>query len=233
MNTIRSIYLGLVGVLGIVVSLGVTACGKTNAETGGEPTKIVAAPEGTSAATGAEAAAIVGKVAPDFKLKDVTGAEVSLASFRGKTVVLEWFNPDCPFVVRTHNEGPLKTMAADVAKDGVVWLAVNSGAPGKQGAGLERNKAALTEYNLAHPVLLDENGAVGKLYGARNTPGMYVIDGAGVLVYAGAIDNAPRGETPADGYRNHVKEALADLVAKVPVRVAETKAYGCSVKYGE
>ena len=223
MNPIRSMWLGLVAVMGIVGSLGVTACSKSSAE----PRALV------EPAAAVEAAAEVGKAAPGFTLKDLTGADVSLASFLGKTVVLEWFNPDCPFVVRTHNEGPLKTMAADVAKDGVVWLAVNSGAPGKQGAGLERNKAALAEYNLAHPVLLDESGAVGKLYNARNTPGMYVIDAAGVLAYAGAIDNAPRGTAPEEGYRNHVSEALADLAAKRPVRVAETKQYGCGVKYAQ
>lgn len=229
MNSIRSMYFGLAGVMGIVVSLGITGCGKSNAEPIQPQVEGAAPDKGAPTAAAAE----VGKPAPDFKLKDLNGAEVSLAAFKGKTVVLEWFNPDCPFVVRTHKEGPLKTMAADVAKDGVVWLAINSGAAGKQGAGLERNKAALAEYNLAHPVLLDENGAVGKQYGARNTPGMFVIDASGVLAYAGAIDNAPRGDAPADGYHNYVQEALADLAAKRPVKIAETKQYGCGVKYAD
>jgi len=233
MNSIRSVYFGLAGVMGIVVSLGITGCGKSNAEPIGAPVKAVAPSDGAAADKGAPKAAEVGKPAPDFTLKDLNGAEVALAAYRGKTVVLEWFNPDCPFVVRTHKEGPLETMAADVAKDGVVWLAINSGAAGKQGAGMERNKAALTEYGLSHPVLLDENGAVGKAFGAHNTPGMFVIDAAGVLAYAGAIDNAPRGEAPPEGYRNHVKEALADLAAKQAVRVSETKQYGCSVKYAD
>lgn len=213
--------------LAAAIALAATACGKSNAE----PSP---APSPAGADTPLTAAAEIGKPAPDFSLKDVAGQEVSLASFKGKVVVLEWFNPDCPFVVRVHAEGgPLRTMARDVAKDGIVWLAVNSGAPGKQGAGLERNRAAVTEYGLAHPVLLDESGAVGKAYKATNTPGMYVIDEAGVLVYAGALDNAPRGTPPAEGYRHHVAEALTDLAAGRPVRVAETKQYGCSVKYAD
>lgn len=215
-------------VLGVVIALGAIACGRSNAE----PTPPVGGQ--AIAVGGAEiAAAEVGRPAPDFTLKDLDGRDVSLGSFRGKVVVLEWFNPDCPFVVRAHNEGPLATMARDAGKGGVVWLAINSGAPGKQGAGVERNRAALSEYKLEHPILLDESGAVGKLYKATNTPGMYVVDEAGVLAYAGAIDNAPRGTPPDDGYRNHVAEALADLAAKRTVRVPETKQYGCSVKYAE
>jgi peroxiredoxin len=210
--------------MGIVVLVGLAGCGKSNAE-GPAPAPV--------AETGAQAAAAVGKPAPGFTLKDLDGKEHTLASFAGKTVVLEWFNPDCPFVVRSHKGGPLESMARDQAKNGVVWLAINSGSPGKQGTGVERNKAALTEYGLAHPVLLDESGAVGKLYGARNTPGMYIVDKAGVLVYAGALDNAPSGKPPEEGYRNYVAEALADLAAGRPVKVAETKAYGCSVKYAD
>lgn len=208
-----------------VLALGVAACGKQSAEASPPP-------EGEAGATAPTAAvAAIGQPAPDFTLKDLDGNAVTLSSFKGKTVVLEWFNPDCPFVVRQHNEGPLETMAADLIKNGVVWLAVNSGAPGKQGAGIERNKKAVTEYALPHPVLLDESGAVGKQYQARNTPGMYVIDEAGILRYMGAIDNAPRGTPPEEGFRNHVAEALADLAAKRAVRVAETKQYGCTVKY--
>jgi peroxiredoxin len=177
----------------------------------------------------------VGQKVPEFKLTDTLGQTHSLADYEGKTVVLEWFNPDCPFVKKHHELHHSMNETYAAAKGmGVVWLAINSGAPGKQGAGDARNKEATKEYALTHPVLIDDNGAVGKHYGARNTPGMYVIDEAQVLRYAGAIDNAPRG-TPADGetYRNHVVEALSDIAAKRAVRVAETKQYGCSVKYAD
>jgi peroxiredoxin len=173
----------------------------------------------------------IGAPAPDFTLPDLDGKPVSLASFRGKTVVLEWYNPDCPFVVKQHQEGPLKDMAKRWKGKDIVWLAINSGAPGKQGHGVERNRASVTEYGLEHPVLLDESGDVGKRYVARNTPHMYVIDPNGILVYAGAIDNAPMGRVPAEGFVNHVEKALEDLAAGRPVALAETRAYGCSVKY--
>lgn len=232
---------------GIVVALGVAACDKSQSEAPkvGDPAAAKVAGPGApayktvdpAAAAPAEAKsdaiAEVGKPAPAFALKDLDGKEHKLSDYKGKTVVLEWYNPDCPFVVKQHNEGPLKTLAKDLAKNGVVYLAINSGAPGKQGAGLERNKASLTEYGLEHPVLLDEDGKVGKAYKARNTPHMYVIDPTGTLAYAGAIDNAPMGKIPDSGFINHVADALADLDAKRAVKVSETKAYGCSVKYAD
>lgn len=176
----------------------------------------------------------VGEAAPDFTLRDLDGKEVKLSSFRGKRVVLEWFNPGCPFVDKSHTVGSLKTLARDVTAKGVVWLAVNSGAAGKQGHGVTANREGATRYGLTHPILLDENGAVGKLYGATRTPQMFVVDERGVVVYAGAIDNSPdaEGQSPEGGtLRNHVAEALAALEAGKPVPVAETKPYGCSVKY--
>lgn len=215
------------------LALLVTACGKSQAES---PPPAAPTGEATAAATSTEtatAAAEVGKAAPDFALKDLDGKVHKLSDYKGKTVVLEWYNPDCPFVVKQHQEGPLKSMAKDVAGQGVVWLAINSGAPGKQGAGLERNKSSLTEYGLTHPILLDEDGKVGKAYKARNTPHMYVIKPDGTLAYMGAIDNAPMGKVPESGLVNHVADALADLAANRPVKVPETKAYGCSVKYAD
>lgn len=162
------------------------------------------------------------------------GKLVKLSSFRGKTVVLEWFNPGCPFVKASHTKGSLVDAASRHGKTGVVWLAINSGAPGKQGHGVEENRAALQTFKLSHPVLLDEQGAVGKAYGAAHTPHMYVIDEQGTLVYRGAIDNSPDGEgdSPTGGKLvNYVDSALADLGAKRAIAVAETEAYGCSVKY--
>jgi Redoxin len=146
-------------------------------------------------------------------------------------VVLEWFNPECPFVKKNHGEGPLKDMAKKASEKGVVWLAVNSSAPGKQGHGAAVNREGKQRFGLSHPVLLDESGEVGRLYGATNTPHMYVVDPAGTLVYRGAIDNAPDGDPRGDHFVNYVDAALADLAAGKPVANPEVKAYGCSVKY--
>lgn len=180
------------------------------------------------------AGASLGAPAPDFELPDLDGNRVKLSSFRGKRVVLEWFNPGCPFVKASHSKGSLVSTAADLAKQGVVWLAINSGAPGKQGHGLEANREGKQRFKLDHPVLLDEAGTVGRSYGAAHTPHMYVIDEKGVLVYRGAIDNSPdgEGESPSGGKLvNYVSAALSDLAAGRPVATAETEAYGCSVKY--
>ena len=186
-----------------------------------------------AAVTPAKAAA-VGTAAPDFTLTDLDGRAVTLSSFKGKTVVLEWFNPGCPFVRKSHTVGSLKDAAARATADGVVWLAINSAAPGKQGNGVDANRKVAAEYAMKHPVLLDESGTVGHVYGATNTPNMFVIDPQGTLVYRGAIDNSPDGEgqSPTDGKLvNYVDEALAALKAHQPVKVPETKAYGCGVKY--
>jgi peroxiredoxin len=173
----------------------------------------------------------IGETAPAFSLTDINGKNVSLADYKGKTVVLEWFNPGCPFVVRAHGDkGSLETLAAEQSKEEVAWLAINSGASGKQGHGAEVNKAAVEKWNLQHPVLLDEDGTVGKAYGATTTPHMYVVDAKGVLVYAGAIDNNPSGqEVPK--VRNYVSQALAQMKADEPIKPPQTKPYGCSVKY--
>lgn len=176
----------------------------------------------------------VGARAPDFTLADLDGKAVKLSDFKGKTVVLEWFNPGCPFVVAAHTKGSLVDAAERAGRKGVVWLAINSGAPGKQGHGVEANRAAARKWRMDHPVLLDESGKVGRAYGATNTPHLYVIDPAGTLVYRGAIDNSPDGEgrSPSGGTLvNYVDAALEDLAAGRAVRTPETKAYGCSVKF--
>lgn len=175
----------------------------------------------------------LGKPAPAFELKDINGKTVKLADYRGKTVVLEWFNPGCPFVKYAHGEGPLKDSAKRPGADraDVVWLAINSSAAGKQGHGVELNKQATTEWKMSYPLLIDEKGDVGRMYGAKTTPHMYIIDAKGNLAYRGALDNAPLGR-PADKQTvNYVHAALTDLAAGKPVRTAETQAYGCSVKY--
>ncbi|APR75608.1 Thiol-specific antioxidant family (AhpC/TSA) protein [Minicystis rosea] len=189
----------------------------------------------TAAATAAAPKAEVGKPAPDFTLKDYEGKTVHLADLRGKTVVLEWFNPDCPFVKASHTKGSLKDLAKRSTAKGIVWLAINSSAPGKQGHAPERVAAGKQAFGIDHAVLVDETGAVGHQYGATNTPHMYVIDPQGVLAYRGAIDNSPDGEgdSPTGGKLvNYVEAALDDLAAGRPVATKETKAYGCGVKYG-
>jgi peroxiredoxin len=181
------------------------------------------------------AGARVGQPAPDFTLPDLDGKPVRLADFRGKVVVLEWFNPGCPYVKAAHTRGSLADAAARAAKQGVVWLAINSGAPGKQGTGVATNRAAQADWKMAHPILLDEPGAVGRAYGATNTPHLFVIDASGKLAYRGAVDNSPDGErgAPQGGALvEYAAVAVADLLAGRPVQVASTKAYGCSVKYG-
>jgi peroxiredoxin len=178
--------------------------------------------------------AAVGKAAPDFRLNDLDGREVSLASFRGKVVVLEWFNPGCPFVKASHAKGSLKGAAKKHAVRGVVWLAINSAARGKQGHDPSANRDAAKTYGFEHPILRDEAGSVGRAYGATNTPNMFVIDKNGILVYAGAIDNSPdgEGEAPTGGTLiNYVDAALEDVEAGRAVKTPVTKPYGCSVKY--
>jgi peroxiredoxin len=196
-----------------------------------------AAPPAAASAGAPSAAspAEVGAKAPDFTLKDLDGHQVHLADLRGKPVVLEWFNPKCPFVNKAHTEGSLKSAAARHVAEGVVWLGIDSSAPGKQGHDPAEIRDAVGRFGLAHPILVDESGAVGRAYGATNTPHMFVIDKTGVLVYAGAIDNSPDGEgqSPQGGpLVNYVDAALADLAAGRAVQTPRTKAYGCGVKYG-
>lgn len=192
--------------------------------------------ETTSEQTTASRVARVGEPAPPFTLHDLDGKAVSLSDYKGKTVVLEWFNPGCPFVKLSHTKGSLEGLAARYAEQGVVWLAINSAAEGRQGHGAETNRRAAQELGMSYPVLLDESGQVGRAYAATNTPHLYVIDPQGVLIYQGAIDNSPDGEggSPSGGKLvNYVSEALDALAAGNPVSVASTKAYGCSVKYAD
>ncbi|MGH7855870.1 MAG: redoxin domain-containing protein, partial [Candidatus Binatia bacterium] len=169
----------------------------------------------------------VGQPAPDFKLSDLDGREVSLASLRGKTVVLEWINPNCP-VSRRHAEA--KTMTSTAAKHAeVVWLAINSTnrSHGDFVAAADHKKYN-ADHGIAYPVLDDSSGEVGRAYGAATTPHMYVIDGAGKLAYVGAIDDSPRG---GNASVNYVDSALGALASGKTPQPASTKAYGCSVKY--
>lgn len=196
------------------------------------------APQNPTAAGAEESAAPqvataqLGKPAPDFELNDQDGKPVSLASLRGKIVVLEWFNPECPFVVYAYNEGPLKEMAKTwEAKGDVVWLAINSAAPGKQGHGLEKNRAARNKWNIEHRLLFDPKGEVGRLYQAKTTPHMFVINPEGILMYDGALDNAPFGTVRGDTLQPYTQSALTSVEGGKPVDPAKTTPYGCAVKY--
>ena len=182
------------------------------------------------------AAPQVGAPAPDFRLNDASGKVVTLGQFKGKVVVLEWNNPDCPFVKKHYNSGNMQRTQAAARKDGVVWLSINSSAPGKQGHKDGTGANGFVAAQKAQPTayLLDPKGVVGKGYGAVTTPHMYIVDKAGKLVYAGGIDDKPT-PNPADiaGARNHVLAALSELKAGKPVSVATSRPYGCSVKYAD
>lgn len=178
------------------------------------------------------APAKVGDVAPDFTLKDTDGKDVKLADFKGKIVVLEWFNPGCPFVQKHHVKLDTMTKTAAAYKDkGVVWLAINSGAEGKQGAAATENAKVKKDWKIDYPILLDTTGSTGKAYGAKRTPDMFIIDKEGKLAYAGGIDNNSSPKTAGD--KNYVKNALDELLAGKKVTEATTESYGCNVKYGK
>ncbi len=169
--------------------------------------------------------AAVGAAAPDFTLMDTSGTEVSLSDFAGQVVVLEWLNPDCPFVQRHYSAGTMKNLAAQYGGQGVVWLTINS----TNYMDAAANAEFKATNGLSYPILVDQSGDVGHLYGAATTPHMYVIDGGGNLVYIGAIDDDPRGSS--DSPNNFVAAALDETLAGNAVTTAETKPYGCSVKY--
>ena len=179
-------------------------------------------------------AGTVGQPAPAFTAVDTAGKTVSLADFKGKHVVLEWVNPGCPFVVKHYDSSNMQGTQKQAAAKGVVWLAVNSTAPEAKDF---MAPAALSKWMQGHKAtatatLMDADGKVGKAYGARTTPHMYIVNPAGLVVYAGAIDDKPSTHI-ADiaGATNYVKAALAETLAGKPVTVASTKPYGCSVKY--
>lgn len=195
---------------------------------------VFSAAAGIFASAAAFAGVMNGESAPDFTLTNSDGEQVSLSDFRGQPVVLEWSNFDCPFVAKHYNSGNMPQLQQTYAEQDVVWLTIMSSAPGKQGhyPGDELNARADKEGNAAMHILRDEDGTVGKLYGAETTPHMYVIDAEGVLHYQGAIDSNPSFK-PEDieGATNYVVNALEALKNGEAVEPAQTKAYGCSVKY--
>lgn len=182
-----------------------------------------------------QAAPVVGQAAPDFTVTDINGQKHSLSAYKGKTVVLEWVNPECPFV-KKHYQGSsnMPDTQKAVAAEGAVWLTINSGHDGAQGDFSAAEVAAWQKSTGAAPTayIRDQDGKVGKLYDARHTPTLFIVNPEGTLVYAGGIDDI-NSANAADIAKatNYVKAAMADLKAGRPVARANTKAYGCGVKY--
>jgi peroxiredoxin len=176
----------------------------------------------------------VGKVAPEFKAVDTYGKEHALSQYRGKWVVLEWVNHDCPYVRKHYDNNVMQALQKKYAAQGVVWLSVVSSAPGKQGHFPNDKANALTKEKGAapHALLVDAPGTVGRMYDARTTPHMFVVDPEGTLLYMGGIDDKPTARA-ADlkGARPHVDIALQEAMAGKPVSLPTSQPYGCNVKY--
>lgn len=175
----------------------------------------------------------VGEAAPDFTLTALDGSTHTLSDLTadGNVVVLEWFNPDCPFVRKHYREDTMTmvNMEKDLEGEDVVWLRINSGHDGHPTADHAHNEKMAQKWGITSPILMDGSGDVGRMYGAKRTPEMYVIDSSGTLVYHGAIDN--RSDAAGAGDTNYVSAALSEVMDGKSVSNAETKAYGCSVKY--
>ncbi len=175
-----------------------------------------------------------GKPAPDFTATDSNGQQHSLAGLKGKTVVLEWTNHECPYTIKHYASGSMQALQAAAAAKGIVWLSVVSSAPGQQGYVDAAKANELTESRQAKPaaVLLDPKGTLGRLFEAKSTPHMFIIDAQGSLAYAGAIDDKPSADVKdIAGARNYVREALDALSSGTRPQPAATRPYGCSVKY--
>lgn len=173
------------------------------------------------------AKAELGKLAPDFALKDLDGKETTLAQHLGKYVVLEWFSPGCPACKQAYGEGgALRELPERLKKDGAVWLVMNSDGPKEKGADPKKNKEFADANGMKSPILFDPTGAVGKAYGAKTTPHCFVIDDKGVLIYAGALDNAPYGKVEGEKKIEYVADAIAQAKAGKKVETPETKSYG-------
>jgi len=182
----------------------------------------------------AYASVTVGKPAPDFTGADSNGIKHSLSQYKGKTVVLEWTNHDCPYVKKHYNSGNMQKLQNNATANGVVWLSIISSKPDKQGHVSGEQANLLTQSRKAAPtaVILDETSEIGLLYGAKTTPHMYIIDKTGQLVYMGGIDDIPsKNEADIAGAKNYVLAALDAMAAGNTIEESITRPYGCSVKY--
>ena len=196
---------------------------------------ILAAVVAAVVSPAAFAAVAVGSAAPDFSLSDANGKTQTLSQYKGKTVVLEWNNPGCPFVQKHYSSGNIPKQQAEATAAGVVWLTINSGAAGKQGhLDGPGAQAFIAQYHAAPSAyLFDADGKVGHLYGAKTTPHMYIVDAGGTLRYMGGIDSiASTDQDDLAKATQYVPQALAELKAGKPVSVATSEPYGCAVKYG-
>ncbi|MDB6170619.1 MAG: thioredoxin family protein [Verrucomicrobia bacterium] len=196
---------------------------------------VIAAAAGAVAFVGAaRSEAVVGQPAPEFSLRDVSGNVQRLSDYRGKTVVLEWVNPECPFVLKHYGSANIPNLQRAATADGVIWLTINSAHPGGEGDYTPAQMAAWMEKMHGAPTayLRDQEGKVGRLYAAKTTPHLFVITGDGTLVYDGAIDSI-RSAKVGDIARatNYVSAALASVKAGKPVEKPNSQPYGCSVKY--
>jgi peroxiredoxin len=172
--------------------------------------------------------ALIGQPAPQFTLQNYDGKNVSLTAYAGKYVVLEWTNPECPFVQAHYQKHTMTDLAAKYKDKDVAWIAINSTHDVTND--FDKNWAA--QQNISYPILNDASGATGHSFGATNTPDMFVIGKDGVLLYRGAIDNDPDGDKGAD-HINYVDRALSEVLSGKPVSIPQTKAYGCTVKYAD
>ena len=187
-----------------------------------------------SAALFAADSPAVGTAAPDFSLTDSKGKTQSVSQYKGKYVVLEWFNPDCPFVKKHYGSGNMQKLQEEFTGKGVVWLSIDSSAPGMEGnLSPDQANAKMAEWKTKQTaLLLDPEGKAGRTYGAKNTPQMFVINPEGKIVYEGAIDSKPSSNA-ADiaNSTNYVKVALDESLAGKTVTTPSSRPYGCSVKY--
>lgn len=211
------------------------ACEKAPEQAAAEPAKtetaaqVVAEPAAAAktevAQAPAAATATVGQAAPDFELKDETGKTHKLSDYKGKVVVLEWTNPGCPFVERHYAKDTMQTTFKAVGEEKVVWLAIDS----SNFVTPEDSAKWKTDEGFTYPVLQDPSGAVGRVYQAKTTPHMFVVDAQGTLRYEGAIDSDPKGKEATP--ENYVEKAVKSLLEGKDVELPQTKPYGCSVKY--
>lgn len=188
----------------------------------------------TAAAGGKHATAAVDKTAPDFSVVDIDGKTHKLSDYKGKYVVLEWNNPDCPFVRKHYGSGNMQALQKEYGEKGIVWLTICSSAPGKQGYyEAAKVKPMLKDQKFASAAYLqDADGTVGHLYGAKTTPHMYIIDPEGTLLYAGAIDDKPStNKDDIKGATNYVRAALDAALAGETIEVKTSTPYGCAIKY--
>lgn len=218
----RNTMTAIVGALALTAVAGaLPSSASFEKKVGGEPT----AKEDPKPAT--EEKATIGKPAPAFELKDLDGKAVKLSDYKGKIVVLEWFDPTCPACAWAYGEGgPLRTLPAELEKKGVVWLAVNSAGAEFGGSDVKKNQEFQKKHGMKSPVLLDTKGEVGRKYGAKTTPHVYVIDAKGVLAYMGGVDNAPYGKVEGDKRIAYLEEAVTALIDGKKVATTETRSYG-------